>query len=197
MRILPEDSCGIVIDYQEKLLPAIAENKELLFRTTELLEGLSVLGVPLLVTTQYEKGLGATVPEIEKAAGRAEHFDKISFSAYGDEAVRTALSGLAAQPDRPRKNVIICGIEADICVLQTVLDLCEASCCPVLVEDCISSRQLHDKKIAVMRAYQEGAVVTTCESLLFELAGRAGTPGTPQFKQISALIKAKEKSRLC
>ena len=85
-----------------------------------------------------------------------------------------------------KKNVIICGIESHVCVLQTVIDLIELGYQPVLVEDCISSRRLHDKEVAVMRARDEGAVITTYESLLFELTKAAGTD---RFRQISKLVK--------
>ena len=82
--------------------------------------------------------------------------------------------------------MIVCGIESHICVLQTVIDLAAAGYVPVVVEDCISSRKKHDKKIAVERMRQEGAIVTTSESILFELLREAGTETS---KKIQRLIK--------
>ena len=180
MRIEPKDTCCVVVDYQEKFMPVIAEQEMLLQNSTKLLEGLRILEIPLLVTAQYAKGLGLNVVKIREAAGTEEFFDKKSFSAYGDEKVRDALRGLG------RKSVIVCGIEAHICVLRTVIDLAAAGYQPILVEDCISARRLHDKEIAVARARAEGAIVTTCESLLFELTVSAEHG---KFKQISNLVK--------
>lgn len=180
MRIRREDACVLVVDYQEKFVPAIAEWEQLIANSEKLLQGLNILGVPVLVTTQYAKGLGLNVPEITNAAGTEEYLDKKSFSVYGDAHIRARIEALG------KKQVIVCGIEAHICVLQTVLDLAEAGYQPVLVEDCISSRRLSDKNTAIMRARAEGAVVTSYESLLFELLE---TAEHEKFKQISNLIK--------
>lgn len=180
MRILAEDTCCAVIDYQEKILPAMAEKETLLENSVKLLKGLNILEVPVMMTAQYSKGLGVNVPEIREAAGIEEFFDKKSFSIYEDEGARKKLESLG------RKNVILCGIEAHICVLQSIMGLVAAGYQPILVEDCVSSRKLHDKEVSIERARAEGAIVTTCESLLFELTGGAGSD---KFKQISNLVK--------
>lgn len=180
MKLSVEDTCCVVIDYQEKILPAMAEREQLLENSVKLLKGLKILEVPVMVTAQYARGLGMNVPEIRTAADTEEYFDKKSFSIWEDEGAKEKLRSLQ------RKNVILCGIEAHICVLQTVMGLVEAGYRPVLIEDCVSSRKLHDKEIAVARARAEGAVVTTYESLLFELTGGAGNE---KFKQISNLVK--------
>lgn len=178
MRILAEETTCIIIDYQEKILPTIAEKERLVENSVRLLNGLKILGIPMVMTAQYSKGLGLNIPEICKAAGTEEYIDKAAFSSAGVEEVCSAIQG--------KKNVIICGIEAHVCVLQTIIDLKEMGYQPVLVEDCISSRRLHDKEIALLRARDEGAVITTCESLLFELTR---VSGTDTFKQISRLVK--------
>lgn len=180
MRIRPEETCCVVIDYQEKILPAMAEKEQLMDNSVKLLNGLKILEVPVMMTTQYAKGLGTNVPEICEAAGTEEYCDKKSFSIFEDTGAREKLRSFG------RKNVILCGIEAHICVLQSVMGLVEAGYQPIFVEDCVSSRKLHDKEIAVERARAEGAIVTTYESLLFELTGEAGTD---RFKQISKLVK--------
>lgn len=179
MRILSEDTRCIVIDYQEKLLPAMAEKEALLKKTVTLLKGLRELEIPITMTTQYARGLGLNVKEICEAIGSDTYFDKKSFSAFEVPEVQKEL-------EKGRVNVIICGIEAHVCVLQTIMDLSEAGYQPILVEDCVSSRDLHDKEMAVKRAAMEGALITTMESLLFELTQGAASP---HFKQISALIK--------
>lgn len=180
MKIRPEDICCVAVDYQEKFMPVIAECEKLIENSVILLKGLRTLGIPVMVTAQYAKGLGLNVLPIREAAGTDDFCDKKSFSIYGDEGARAKLAGFG------RKNVILCGIEAHICVLQSVLDLAAAGYQPILVEDCIGARRLTDKATAIERARAEGAIVTSYESLLFELMGSAEHP---QFKVISALVK--------
>lgn len=176
MRILREEAVALVVDYQEKLVPVMNEKEFLIERSQILLQGLKILGVPMIITQQYTKGLGTTVENICAAAGKSDYIEKISFSAY--EQVEDQIEG--------KKYVIVCGIESHICVLQTVIDLAAAGYVPVVVEDCISSRQKTDKEIALKRMSQEGAVITTSESLLFELLRVAGTETS---KKIQRLIK--------
>lgn len=180
MRIAAEETCCVAVDYQECILPGMAERELLLQNSVKLLEGLRILGIPVMVTAQYSKGLGCNVPEIRAAAGTEEFCDKKSFGIYGDAGVREKLKDMGC------KNVILCGIETHICVLQSVIGLREAGYQPVVVEDCVSSRRLRDKETAIARARAEGAVVTTCESLLFELTASAEHE---KFKQISNLVK--------
>lgn len=180
MRITAEETCCVAVDYQERILPAIAEWEELLQNSVKLLEGLRILEIPVMVTAQYAKGLGLNVPEIRAAAGTEEFCDKKSFGICGDAGVRDRLKCIG------RRNVILCGIETHICVLQSVIGLLEAGYQPILVEDCVSSRKLSDKETAIRRARDEGAIVTTYESLLFELTGSAEHG---KFKQISNLVK--------
>lgn len=176
MRIEREQAVALVVDYQAKLLPVMNETEKLLHNTKILLEGLKTLEVPMYITQQYTKGLGMTEETIMEAAGTTEYIDKIAFTAY--DSVKWKLRG--------KKFVIVCGIEAHICVLQTVIDLKEAGFVPVLVADCISSRKESDKLVAMERARQEGAIVTTYESLLFELLKVAGTDTS---KVIQKLIR--------
>ncbi|HYW94939.1 MAG TPA: hydrolase [Bacteroidales bacterium] len=180
MRILKEHSAGLIIDIQEKLFPHIHEHDRLVKNTSILIEGLNVLGVPLLVTEQYTKGLGFTIPEIKNALDKPETHEKTVFSCCDDPEILLELNNL------DRKNVIVAGIEAHVCVLQTAVDLLENGFIPVVVEDCVSSRNPADKAVALRRMRQEGAVITTYESILFELAR---VSGTDQFKTISRLVK--------
>lgn len=179
MRISAENTSCIVIDYQEKLVPAMSDKEALIANSVTLLKGLKLFEIPMILTTQYAKGLGNNVPEICEAMGKAEAIDKITFSAYETAAVCEAM-------DKTRKNVIICGMEAHICVLQTAIDLKEAGYQPIIVTDCVSSRRESDKAFGIVRAEQEGILLTTKEAILFELTRKAGGP---VFKQISALIK--------
>ncbi len=176
MRIIREEAAAVVIDYQEKLVPAMHKKEELIRNSQILLKGLKILGVPMCVTQQYTKGLGMTVSEIQEAAGTKAYMDKISFST----------ADVIAEQVQGKKYVILCGMEAHICVLQTLIDLKAKGYVPVLVEDCISSRKKNDKKMAIERAIQEGAIVTTYEAVLFELLKEAGTE---ESKAIQRLIK--------
>lgn len=179
MRILAENTSCIVIDYQEKILPAMSGREELVANSAALLKGLNLLEIPMVLTTQYAKGLGNNIPEICEAIGSDVAYDKTTFSAYETEAVYEAM-------DKERKNVLICGIEAHICVLQTAIDLKAAGYQPVIVADCVSSRKELNKELGLKRAEQEGILITSKEAILFELTRKAGGP---VFKQISALIK--------
>lgn len=176
MRIEAKDAVAVVVDYQERLMPVMYEKEKLLKNTAILLKGLKELDIPIVVTQQYTKGLGPTVKEIEDVLGEYEPLEKITFSSF--DTVKESIQG--------KKFVIVCGIEAHICVLQTLIDLKENGYVPVLVEDCLSSRTLHNKQIALERAKQEGVILTTYESILFELLEKAGTD---TFKKIQALIK--------
>lgn len=179
MRILAENTQCLVIDYQEKIVPAMANKEELLKNSVKLLRGLKILEIPMLITGQYTKGLGLNVPEIFEAVQTDAYIDKMTFSSYEEPEVQKALC-------KERNVVLICGIEAHVCVLQTAIDLKEAGYQPVLVTDCISSRKESDMEIALLRAKQEGILLTTSEAILFELTRRAGTD---VFKQISKLVK--------
>ncbi|MDL2296078.1 isochorismatase family protein [Lachnospiraceae bacterium OttesenSCG-928-E19] len=176
MKINLEQCAAVAVDYQEKLMPVMWEREALLRKSEILLSGLKALGVPTCITQQYTKGLGMTVESIYEAVGSKEYFDKIEFSCYN--SIFPFI--------KEKKFVIVCGIEAHICVLQTVIDLKENGFCPILVTDCISSRSEEDKKVALIRAQEEGAILTTTESLLFELLQKAGTDTS---KIIQKLIK--------
>jgi len=180
MRFLAEDTAALVVDYQERLVPAMHDAKELEQHSVTLLNGLEVLGIPIVISQQYTKGIGMTIPAIFEAAGTEQYFDKMTFSCYDDEAIKVKIDGLG------KNNIIVCGIEAHVCVLQTCIDLKAAGYNVALVEDCISSRKMHDKKMGLKRAAQEGVMITTYEAILFEILRKAGKD---VFKAISKLIK--------
>lgn len=176
MLIKREELAAVAVDYQERLMPVMYEKEELLAHSVILLKGLRELQIPIYLTQQYTRGLGMTVKEITDAAGTEEYLEKISYSAAEEVIPRLG----------EKKTVILCGIESHICVLQTVIDLKSRGYTPVLVTDCISSRKKRDYDMALERAKQEGAVLTTYEALLFEILGKAGTP---EARRIQKLIK--------
>ena len=180
MRINREDCTGLVVDIQEKLFPHMNGKDTLLGKCSILLEGLKVLGVPLMVTEQYPKGLGSTIGPLKDILDQQEPFEKMAFSCCDEPAFRLALERSG------HSQIIICGIEAHVCVLQTTVDLLELGYHPVVVADCIDSRNPGDKAIALERMRREGALITSCESILFELARMAGTD---EFRKISSLVK--------
>ncbi|MBS6194009.1 MAG: isochorismatase family protein [Clostridiales bacterium] len=180
MKIKTATALTLIIDNQVRLLPSITASEELLKNTALLLQGLKLLEVPLIITQQYTKGLGMSDASIYLHAQTTEYLEKRTFSCWGDAAIRQKIM------DSGRRQIILCGIEAHICVLQTALDLVRAGYEVILVEDCVSSRQLSDKETALKRMIQEGVAVTSYESLLFELME---TSLHPRFKEISKLIK--------
>jgi nicotinamidase-related amidase len=180
MRIKRDNTSAIVIDFQERLYPFIYDNERLTKNVVRLIKGLNVLGVKMIVTEQYSKGLGHTIPEIKEAIGNYEHIEKGTFSCCGSVEVCDGLSNLG------KKNIIVSGIESHVCVLQTTVDLIAMGYQPILIEDCVSSRSLNDKNTAIERMRQEGAIISTYESILFELCE---VSGNDMFKAISKIVK--------
>ncbi len=180
MRITVDDSIALIIDIQERLLPHIHDYDGLIAKTRLLIQGLQLLGVPLIITEQYPKGLGRTVGVVADLLQNYIHFEKTAFSCCDDEAIRSHLESTG------RKTVLIAGIEAHVCILQTCIDLCLAGYRPFVVEDAVSSRKENDKKIALDRVKAEGGRLTTVESVLFELTG---TSLHSSFREISKLVK--------
>jgi hypothetical protein len=180
MRIIKDQTAGLIIDIQEKLYPFIVENELLAINTGILIRGLQAMNIPLIVTEQYTKGLGPTIQPLQPLFGSLHPIEKLSFSCCDEPAFMQTLSALK------KKFIVIAGIESHVCVMQTTIDLLERNFVPVVVEDCISSRRLNDKIMAVNRMRRSGAVITTYESILFELLRYSGTD---EFRAISKLVK--------
>jgi nicotinamidase-related amidase len=180
MRILKQHTAALVIDIQEKLFPVMTDKEELLANCLKLVKGLQILGIPLLVTQQYTKGLGETIPEISSEIKDFVFIEKRDFSCCREPAVLNKLRELEAG------NIIICGIESHVCVLQTALDLKEGGFNPVIVMDAVSSRHPASLDLAIERFRYESIMMTSTESLLFELIRSSAAP---EFKEISMLVK--------
>jgi len=180
MRIERDHTAGLVIDIQEKLFPVMAGKENLLANCLKLIKGLQILGIPLVVTQQYSKGLGETIPEISTEIQNFNFIEKRGFSCCDEP---TFLNRLV---DHLAKNVIICGIESHVCVLQTALDLKENGLTPVIVMDSVSSRHPESLNLAKERFRHEGIMMTSTESLLFELTRSSAAP---EFREISSLVK--------
>ena len=180
MRIIKNKTLGLVIDIQERLFPAMWEKDRFLHRCLILLKGLNVLNVPLVVTQQYTKGLGETIGGIKSVIPGFSSLEKRDFSCCGDPDFNHVIQKSGAE------NIVICGIESHVCVLQTAIDLKEQGLNPVIVADCITSRSETDLKFALERFRHENIMMATCESILFELTK---TSKAVEFKTISALVK--------
>jgi nicotinamidase-related amidase len=179
-RIVRTKATVAVIDIQERLLPSIFEGDRVVGNTVRLIKGARVLGIPVLVTEQYKKGLGATTPAIAAEIEGLPQMEKIAFSACGAAGFEKALKA------KKVTDVILCGIEAHVCVSQTCLDLLDKGFRVFVVVDAMSSRTTDNHFIAVERMRNAGGVVVSTEMVLFELLEKAGTE---EFKQISALVK--------
>lgn len=177
-RLKQEEVILVVIDLQEKLMPAMPDREKVYKNTKILLKAAQQLQIPVIVTEQYPKGLGTTVSEIKEDLNDYEYLEKISFSASG------ALNSLLANSDR--KTLIIVGSETHVCVFQTARDMIEAGYNVHLVKDAVCSRfdVNHSNGLELMRDL--GAVITNTETVVFDLFK---VSGTPEFKAISSLIK--------
>ena len=183
MKLNRENTVLVVIDVQEKLLPVIDDAKHLTRNIERLIRGMHILGVPVVVTEQYVKGLGPTVAPLREAleeSGGYRPIEKACFSAQGCEAFVAQLAALE------RRQVIVAGVEAHVCVYQTVLDLLAAQFDVTLIADAVSSRTVQNKEIALRRMVAEGVKVSSTEMALFELTVASGSD---EFRAISKLVK--------
>ena len=174
----------LVIDVQEKLISAMNQQlyQQLLQNVPLLIEGFKTLGLPILATEQYSKGLGHTIAELQDAT-RQYCIEKLAFSCCGDDAFVSALNKTKA------RQIVVVGMETHVCVLQTVLDLLDQGYVVHLVRDAVSSRFVGDYTAALETATAAGAVITTTETALFQLVKVAGSD---DFKAISKLVRKRE-----
>lgn len=178
-RLKRDDTAVLLVDVQERLAAAMDPRalEHLVRRCGALVEGAKALGLPLLVTEQYSKGLGPTVAALREKLGEVQPVEKIRFSAL-DADVRRQLAG--------RKNVVLAGMETHVCVFQTVRDLVDAGLQPILCVDAVLSRFPADREAGLELARGAGATMSSVEAVLFDLLGEAGTP---EFKRISAAVR--------
>jgi nicotinamidase-related amidase len=178
-RLTPQNTALVVIDVQEKLMNVMPRRSETLAAIQKLISAASVLKLPTLVTAQYIKGLGPVCAEIVKATPGIIPLEKMMFSCCCSEEFMRALENLR------RQRIILCGIEAHVCVQQTAIDLMK-DYIVYIATDAVCSRHRHDHKVAIERMRDCGAVITTVESAVFELLRESGTE---EFKQILPLFK--------
>ena len=174
----PADTTLLVVDVQEKLMRLVPGQARIVWNIRRLLDGARILQVPVLATEQYPQGLGPTVPELAALLGAVP--GKVAFSCLAC----TEVAGQLDSEQRPK--VLLAGIEAHVCIQQTALDLLAVGHRVYLAVDAIGARFPLDYEMALRRMESSGATLTTTEAALFEWCQVAGTP---QFKQISALVR--------
>lgn len=179
--MLSVDKCAlVVIDIQGKLARLMHQKESLFENARKLITGFQVLGAPIIVTEQYPKGLGPTIPEIAGLFSDFRPLPKVAFSCCGDEGFQRELRSVN------RQQVLVCGIETHVCVYQTVMDLLASRYHVEVVADAVSSRTADDRQTGLQRLRDEGARITSVEMALFELMRVAGGP---KFKEVSQIVK--------
>ena len=178
--LLKDDAVLLVVDIQGRLARSMFEKETLFQRAIQAIQGARALGLPVLCTEQYPKGLGPTVEEIAAHLGEVPRIPKTSFSCLGCPAFMDALRKTG------RRQVVIAGIEAHICVYQTARDLLRDGYEVHLLSDAVSSRFSDNKAVGLNRSQTEGAVLSTVEMCLFELMGSAENKA---FKEVVQIVK--------
>ncbi len=177
----PEKSVLVIVDMQEAFRSPIPDFAEIAVRTSIMARGCQLLNVPIIVTEQYPKGLGKTAEEIYLSLNdSAEVIEKSAFSACGANEFLDKLKSIGAT------QIILCGIEAHICVNQTAHDLLNQGFQIHTLVDCISSRSTHDKHTGIEKMKLSGAIPSNVEMALFELMRDSKHE---QFKEIQKLVK--------
>ena len=179
--MLDLQKCGlVVVDVQGRLAQLMYE-REILFKNIRILiQAAKILDIPILWCQQCPDALGPTAPEISELLSDTQPIDKSSFSCFGDERFNSALQDLG------RRQILLCGIEAHVCIYQTAVDLAGMGYEVSVIADAVSSRTSENKEIGFAAARAEGAKITSTEMALFELLR---TADHPKFRQIAKLVK--------
>lgn len=175
-----QKSALLVIDIQERILPVIFEYERVVQNSIKLIKGFKILELPVYYTEQYPKGLGPTTSAVKEVLNESIAIEKMSFSCSGAPGLFEELK------KKKIEQVVLCGIESHVCVLQTTLDLLSNGFQVHVASDAVSSRRKFDYDIALQRMNSNNAEITLTESVLFELLEVCGTD---QFKTISKLVK--------
>jgi nicotinamidase-related amidase len=176
----PAQTFLLVIDVQERFRSLQSGFEQMLAGVVRLTRAARLLEIPTLVTEQYPKGLGSTVPEIQSVLGERQALPKTCFSACGSEELSRRLGEI------DRQQALVCGIETHVCVSQTVHDLLGRGLSVQVAVDAVESRNALDREVALRRMERAGAVLTTTEAAAFELLGDASHP---RFREVQALFK--------
>ncbi|MHC4623948.1 MAG: hydrolase [Planctomycetota bacterium] len=175
-----KDCCLVVVDVQGKLAQ-LMHDKQALFKNIQIfIKAARILDIPILWCQQCPDALGPTVPEIAELLTGCESVNKSAFSCCGDERFRTALQKLG------RKQILLCGIEAHVCIYQTAVEMLGMGYDVSVIADAVSSRTLENRQIGLTGIQAEGVKISSTEMALFELLG---TAEHPKFRQVAKLVK--------
>lgn len=177
-----DDTLLVIIDIQTKLLNVIFEKERLVSNCGKLIQTAKILQIPMITTEQYPRGMGPTDSEIVQLLEDTKAIEKLHFSCCGVDAFNKKIESFG------KKQIVVIGIEAHVCVLQTVHDLLHQGYFVYIPYDAVSSRKESDYRNALERMRQAGAVIGSVESAIFELLEKAGTP---VFKEVSKIIKTR------
>lgn len=172
----------VAIDLQPRILAAIFEAERVINKSILMLRAAQVLSIPTILTTQYERGLGPVIPQVACAAPGIAAFDKTSFGCFGDKKFLPHLQEVSPH----RTTLLVVGVEAHVCVTQTVLGALEAGYVVHVAEDATSSRTAQNWQIGLNRMERAGAVMSSTEMMICELLRNSETP---EFKTILPMIK--------
>jgi len=182
-RPLEAEQCAlIVVDIQEKLLPPIWERERLLRNAQLLIRLAGILKIPSLVTVQYAKGLGNTVPDIVSMLPDTPPIDKLTFSCFGSDVFCSLLKRLPGQ----RTTVLLCGMETHVCVMQTALGALRDGYLVHVASDAVSSRTELNWRIGLDRMRAAGAILSSTEMMIYELLRSSGAPA---FRELLPYLK--------
>lgn len=176
----PSSSVLLIIDLQEKLLPQIHESERVVSRAAQMIQGARLLGVPILATEQYPKGLGPTVESVRALLEPTPTYAKTAFGALGDPAVAGAVMGTHA------RTIYLIGVEAHVCIMQTALQALDMGLSVHVVVGAIGSRDPVQVSVGLRRMESTGATLVTSEMVLYEWL-RDST--APAFKGVLGLVK--------
>lgn len=176
------DSLLLIIDIQDRLFQAMESSSQdtLKKNCSILIKTAGEFKIPLIITEQYRKGLGETIPELKELAGESLNLEKLFFNCMKDDDIKKAVLNSG------KKTVIVAGIESHICVFQTALSLLESGMKVVIASDGVASRRKQDYKAAMKTLSEAGALIYPTETIAFMILEKAGTP---EFKKLSPLFK--------
>ena len=175
-----EHSAVLLVDYQERFVNVLHDNENTVKNIKLLLDGVNIYKVPVFVSEQVPEKLGSTIIELKEHLKDAKFFSKKAMSCCGQAGFVEELK------NKKIEKVAVCGIEAHVCVLQTSLDLLHNGFQVHLITDAVTSRVPHNKPIAIEKIKNAGAVISSVETILFEIAYEAGSE---EFKKLQRLFK--------
>jgi nicotinamidase-related amidase len=182
-RLRAKNCALMVIDIQQKLLPPIHNREQLLHNAQLLLRLANILQLPVIATTQYAHGLGSVVPEIAELLPKSSTVqDKLEFGCFNNAQFCANLKSAG-----DRRTLLLCGMEAHICVMQTALGALEQGYCVHIASDAVGSRADWNWKIGLERMREAGAIISSTEMMIYELLGGSGTDA---FTQMLPFLKA-------